>query len=495
MSANHTAMDINGKPYNRTVLVAVLTMGSFFTMLTGTFLATAYPAIMKSFDVSTSTVQWLTTAFMLTNGIMIPVSAWLINKFNSRTMYLGAMATFLLGTVIAFVAPNFQILIVARIIQALAVGVTMPLNQTIMLSVFPPEQRGSAMGMVGIAMGLAPAVGPTMSGIIVDNYSWRDLFGVIIPFIIIILIIAFFVMKPVLRVHQQPLDFWSVVTSTIGFGGLLYGVSEASSRGWGDRLVLGFIIVGLIFIALFIHRQLKLKDPFLEMRVFKHPEFALAAVLSSAVNLAMIGVEMLLPTYIQNIRGETAFHSGLMLLPGALMMGLMQPITGRLFDKYGARRLAIVGLTMLLIGTVPFMTLTDKTPVLSIIIFYAIRLFGVSMVFMPVTTSGMNVLPIAEMSHGTAVNNTFRQTMSSIGTAIMTTVLTNVQDATKPAHSLLTSAPLVYKDHAINAALNGFRAAFGVSAIFAVAALVLAFFLKKENTVRSIDVTDLPKEG
>ena len=208
MSANHTAMDINGKPYNRTVLVAVLTMGSFFTMLTGTFLATAYPAIMKSFDVSTSTVQWLTTAFMLTNGIMIPVSAWLINKFNSRTMYLGAMATFLLGTVIAFVAPNFQILIVARIIQALAVGVTMPLNQTIMLSVFPPEQRGSAMGMVGIAMGLAPAVGPTMSGIIVDNYSWRDLFGVIIHFIIIILIIAFFVMKPVLRVHKQPLDFW-----------------------------------------------------------------------------------------------------------------------------------------------------------------------------------------------------------------------------------------------------------------------------------------------
>ena len=270
--------------------------------------------------------------------------------------------------------------------------------------------------MVGIAMGLAPAVGPTMSGIIVDNYSWRDLFGVIIPFIIIILIIAFFVMKPVLRVHQQPLDFWSVVTSTIGFGGLLYGVSEASSRGWGDRLVLGFIIVGLIFIALFIHRQLKLKDPFLEMRVFKHPEFALAAVLSSAVNLAMIGVEMLLPTYIQTIRGETAFHSGLMLLPGALMMGFMQPITGRLFDKYGARRLAIVGLTMLLIGTVPFMTLTDKTPVLSIIVFYAIRLFGVSMVFMPVTTSGMNVLPIAEMSHGTAVNNTFRQTMSSIGT-------------------------------------------------------------------------------
>lgn len=164
----------------------------------------------------------------------------------------------------------------------------------------------------------------------------------------------------------------------------------------------------------------------MDLTVFKYGEFTLAAVLSSAVNLAMVGVEMLLPLYIQNIRGESAFHSGLMLLPGALMLGLMSPVTGRLFDRYGARFLSITGLTLLIIGTVPFLTLTKNTPVISIVVFYAIRLFGVSMVFMPVTTSGMNVLPITEMAHGTAVNNTFRQTMSSIGTAIMTTVLTNV---------------------------------------------------------------------
>ncbi len=489
MTAKDAVVDVNGKPYNRTLMVAVLTMGSFFTMLTGTFLATAYPSIMKSFDISTSTVQWLTTAFMLTNGIMIPVSAWLINKFNSRTMYIGAMTTFLIGTIIAFCAPNFGVLICARIVQALAVGVTMPLNQTVLLSVFPMEQRGAAMGTVGIAMGLAPAIGPTLSGFVVDNYSWRVLFGIIIPFIVIILLLAIFAMKPVLRVHQQPLDIWSVISSTAGFGGLLYGVSEASSRGWGDALVLSFIIGGLIFITLFILRQLKLDDPFLDMRVFKHPEFALAAVLSSTVNLAMIGVEMLLPTYIQNIRGESAFHSGLMLLPGALMLGVMQPITGRIFDRYGARRLAIVGLTLLVVGTIPFFTLTDKTPVLAIVVFYAIRLFGVSMVFMPVTTSGMNVLPVEEMSHGTAVNNTFRQVMSSIGTAIMTTTLTNVQDATKPAHHLLTSSPLVYKDRAIDAALNGFHAAFAVSALFAVVAFVLTFKLKKSNPARRVAVS------
>lgn len=494
MSSSNTSVDIHGKPYNRNLLVAVLTLGTFVNMLTGTFLATAYPAIMKSFDITTSTVQWLTTAFMLTNGIMIPVSAWFINKFNSRIMYLGAETIFLIGTIIAFIAPNFQSLLIARIIQALAVGITMPLNQTIMLSVFPPEKRGSAMGGVGLAMGLAPAIGPTLSGFVVDNYSWRDLFGLIIPFVAVVLIAAFFVMKPVLRTHKQPMDIWSVVTSTVGFGSLLYGVSEASSRGWGDALVLGCIIVGLIFIILFGQRQLKLADPFLDIKVFKHPEFALAAILSSTVNMAMVGVEMLLPTYIQNIRGESAFHSGLMLLPGALMLGVMQPLTGRLFDRYGARRLAMVGLTLLLIGTVPFLTLTENTPILSIIVFYVIRMFGVSMVFMPVTTSGMNVLPLEEMSHGTAVNNTFRQTMASIGTAIMTTVLTNVNDATKPAHSVLVHNPLVYKDHAINAALNGFHAAFGVSALFAVVAVFLTFFLKKTNPVQSQKIDISAKE-
>lgn len=486
MQSNQQPMDINGKPYNRAILVAVLTIGSFFTMLTGTFLATAYPAIMRSFDISTSTVQWLTTSFMLVTGIMIPISAWLINKLNSRVMYISAMTTFLIGTIIAFIAPNFGLLLTGRVIQSIGVGVSMPLNQTVMLSIFPPEKRGAAMGVVGIAMGLAPAVGPTMSGLIVDNWSWRDLFGIMIPAIVIVIALALVYMKPVLKVHQQPMDIWSIITSTVGFGGLLYGVSEASDRGWGDTLVLSCIIIGIIFIILFAHRQLHLDDPFLDLTVFKYGEFTLAAVLSSVVNLAMVGVEMLLPLYIQNIRGESAFHSGLMMLPGALMLGLMSPVTGRLFDRYGARFLSITGLTLLIIGTVPFLTLTKNTPVISIVVFYAIRLFGVSMVFMPVTTSGMNVLPITEMAHGTAVNNTFRQTMSSIGTAVMTTVLTNVTNMQKPSHALLERAPLSYKDHYTNATLAGFHAAFMVAALFAVISLILAFFLKNGNRAREI---------
>ena len=484
MQSKEEVLDVHGKPYNRTLLVLVLTVGSFTTILTGTFLSTAYPSIMKSFDISTSTVQWLSTSFMMVNGIMIPVSAWLINKFNSRVMYLMAMITFLIGTITCFTAPSFGFLLAGRIIQALGVGVSMPLNQTVMLSIFPPEKRGAAMGIVGLAMGLAPAIGPTLSGIVVDNWTWRDLFGIIIPFVSVVIILAFFAMKPVLNTHEQPLDVWSVVSSTLGFGGLLYGVSEASSKGWTSAYVLGFIGVGIIFIILFMHRQLKLDDPFLDIRVFKHKEFAIAAVLSSVVNLAMTGVEMLL--YIQNIRGESAFHSGLILLPGALMIGVMSPITGRLFDRYGAKWLAISGLILLTVGTIPFLSLTEDTPIASIVVFYAIRLFGVSMVFMPVTTSGMNVLPLDEMSHGTAVNNTFRQVMSSIGTAVMTTVLTNVTNATKPAHHVLVDTPLKYKNEYIDASVNGFHAAFLVAILFAIVALFLSFKLKSGNRAREM---------
>lgn len=486
--------DINGRSYNRTLLVIVLTIGTFCNFLTGTFLATAYPAIMRTFDISTSTVQWLTTSFMLVNGIMIPVSAWLINKLNSRVMYIVAESCFLLGTITAFVSPNFQTLLLGRIIQSIGVGVSMPLQQTIMLSIFPPNKRGAAMGIVGMATGLAPAIGPTLSGLVVDNLSWRDLFGFMIIPVIIVIALAFFLMRPVLKTHQQPLDVWSVITSTVGFGALLYGVSDASSRGWTDPLVLSFIIIGLIFIVLFVRRQFKLEDPFLKISVFKYPEFALASVISSVANLAMIGVEMLLPLYIQNVRGETAFHSGLMLLPGALMMGIMSPVTGRLFDRFGARYLALTGLTLLLVGTIPFLTLTNKTPVISIIIFYAIRMFGVTMVFMPVTTSGMNVLPLTDMSHGTAVNNTFRQALSSIGTAIMTTVLTNVTNLTKPAHSVLVNTPLLYRHQYINATINGFHAAFATATLFALVAAVMACFLKSGNRTRDLNLDQIKPE-
>ena len=295
--------DIHGKAYNRNLLVLVLIIGSFCTVLNGTLLATALPSIMRSFHISTATAEWLSTAFLLVNGVMIPVSAWLINRFGSRKMYLTALSVFFIGTVTAALAPNFGTLLTGRIIQGLGVGVTMPLLQTIMLSIFPANKRGAAMGTVGIVIGLAPAIGPTLSGWIVDNLSWRYLFSIIAPIAGIVIILAFFLIKDVLPTKKEKIDVWSVTTSTVGFGSLLYGFSEAGNKGWTNPEILGFIGVGIVFVILFGIRQLKMADPFLDITVFKHFEFSLAAALSGITNLAMVGIEMVLPLYIQNLRG------------------------------------------------------------------------------------------------------------------------------------------------------------------------------------------------
>ena len=476
-------LDIYGKPYNRSLLVMVLLIGTFCTVLNQTLLTTAFPTLMDAFDISASDVQWLTTGFLLVNGIMIPITAWLINKFSSRSLYLTAMSIFLAGTIACFAAPNFSTLLIGRLVQAAGVGISMPLLQNIMLSIFPPEKRGSAMGMSGIVIGLAPALGPTLSGWIIDHYTWRDLFGMVIPIVILVLVLAFFLMKSVIQLSNPSIDVLSAFLSTVGFGSLLYGFSSVGNDGWGSSKVISFLVIGVFVIGLFVWRQLHLEHPFLELRVFKSPTFTIAAILSGVVNMAMVGAEMVLPLYIQNIRGESAFHSGLMLLPGALIMGLMMPITGAIFDKHGAKRLAISGMLILTAATLPFAFLTQETPIVMIVILYAIRMFGISMVMMPVTTSGMNALPMNLISHGTAVNNTFRQVASSIGTAVLISILTNVTKDNLPKASLLKSLPLFYKDQAINATLSGYHAAFFVAVIFGLVGFIITFFLKKNKKI------------
>jgi len=261
------AVDTNGKTYNRTLLVVLLLVGSFCTVLNQTILATAYPTLMKSFDVTTSTVQWLTTGFMLVNGIMIPISAWLTSRVNSKILYEGAMTIFLLGTIICYVSPNFGTLLAGRLVQALGVGVTMPLLQTLMLSIFPANKRGSAMGLAGLVIGVAPAIGPTLSGWVIDTYQWRVLFGMLIPVAIVVIIAGFWLMRSVLPTKKSSLDWLSAALSTIGFGSLLYGFSEVGTKGWNSGIVITTLIIGVIFILLFGWRQLVIDDPFLELRV------------------------------------------------------------------------------------------------------------------------------------------------------------------------------------------------------------------------------------
>lgn len=476
--ATNQALDIHGKPYKRGVLVAVLLIGNFCTVLNQTILSTAFPTLMHDFSVSATTVQWLTTGFMLVNGIMIPISAFLINRFSTKRLYMGAMFIFLLGTATCALAPTFEVLLLGRIIQALSVGLALPMVQTIMLSIFPPEKRGIAMGMAGIVVGLAPAIGPTLSGWIIDQYNWRYLFTLIIPIIMVVLLLATFFMRDVLPNKPLKLDILSVILSVIGFGSLLYGFSSVGDDGWLSHKVLLSLGIGIVVILLFAYRQFHMDEPLLDLSVFKYGRFTLASFASSTVFMMMIGVEMVLPMYIQNIRQMDAFHSGLTLLPGALMVGVMMPIAGRIFDKYGIRHLALTGFTLSTVGTIPFLFLTTNTPTLFLVGVYAVRMLGIAMVMMPMTTAGMNALPNHQMSHGTAVNNTIRQIMGSIGTAILVSTLSTTTNHHMPSTHLKETAPLLFKDHTIHALLTGYHAAFFMSLIFGLVGLVLVFCLK-----------------
>ncbi len=448
----------------RNTIMLVLISGAFAAILNQTLLATALPKIMDDLNLLESTAQWLTSIFMLVNGIMIPVTALLINRFTTRALFLTAMGLFGVGTLICAVAPNFGLLMVGRIIQASGAGIIMPLMQTILMLIFPVEKRGSAMGMFGLVIAFAPAIGPTLSGYLVEHFPWRSLFYVVFPIIVIDIIIAYFLLRNVTERTNPRVDVLSILLSSLGFGGLLYGFSMAGSdpSGWGSPQVLGAMVIGAVALTWFIFRQLKLTEPILEFRIFKYGMFTLNTALGMVVFMAMIGAATVLPILMQNMLGFTALESGLALLPGAALMGLMNPITGKLFDKFGAKWLAIIGLAIVSATTFMFTIMTTETTFAFIATVNAVRMFGVAMVMMPVTTAGLNTLPDKMMPHGTAMNNTMRQVSGAVGTALMVTVMSN---AANP-------------DQGLEGAVHGVNISFLVVGFIAVVGLVMAFFIK-----------------
>lgn len=332
---------------NKFPIVAILITGAFLAILNQTLLATAIPHIMHDLNLTENTAQWLTTIFMLVNGIMIPITAFLIETFTTRRLFLTAMIAFAVGTLICAIAPTFMLLMIGRIIQAAGAGIMMPLMMTIFLLIFPIEKRGTAMGTVGLVIGFAPALGPVISGWLVEHYPWRALFYLVLPLSVINIVIAYFVMKNVTKRTFPKVDILSIILSTLGFGGLLYGFSSAGSYGWTSIAVVSSLVIGTITLTGFILRQFKLKQPILEFRIFKNKIFTLTTIIGMIAFIGLIASETILPIYMQNMAGFSALESGLMILPGALLMGFMSPINGRIFDKVGARYLLIIGLTLL----------------------------------------------------------------------------------------------------------------------------------------------------
>ncbi|MCT1902089.1 DHA2 family efflux MFS transporter permease subunit [Oceanobacillus sojae] len=476
-------------------MIAILFIGAFVAILNETLLNVALPSIMTEFEVKPTSVQWLTNGYMLVNGILIPASAFLIQRFTNRKLFLTAMTLFTAGTLLAAISPTFSILLVARLIQAAGSAVMMPLLMNVMLTAFPIEKRGTAMGTFGLVMIVAPAIGPTLSGWIVEHYDWRTLFYIVFPIAIISLLIGVFKLKNITPQRPIRLDVFSIILSSFGFGGLLYGFSSAGDKGWDHPSVYITIAVGVIGVVTLILRQLRMKDPMLEFRIFRYPMFALSSAISVVLAMALFSGMILIPLYVQTVRGFTPFEAGLLMLPGALVMGVMSPITGRLFDKFGARTLTIIGLTITGVTTFFFTRLDMEITITSLMVIFAIRSLGMSMVMMPVMTNGLNQLPMHQNPHGTAMNNTLQQVSGAIGSALLITVMNSrtnkeaealAEEAMKnmdPSQMPTGAAADQMQTEIMNEAmLHGINFSFFISLLIIVLAFILALFIKRVGT-------------
>lgn len=410
---------------NKKVLLFVLLLGGFLSILNQTLLNVALSSFMEVFDVSATTVQWLATGFMLVNGILIPVTAFLMKRFSTRQLFISSMLLLLIGSIICAIATNFTVLLIGRMIQAAGAGIIMPLMMGIVMFIFPPEKRGSAMGLIGLAMIFAPAIAPTLSGFVIEYVSWRWLFIGIIPLVGIVILLAFKYLINVSEGSKADLDVLSFILSTIGFGLVLYGFSNAGSHGWDDAVVSTSIIAGILVLVLFTMRQLRTSDPFLNVRVFQNKTFTMTSLINIIVTMMLYADMILLPIYLQNGRGFTAFDAGLLLLPGAIINALLSPVTGKWYDRFGAKPLFIIGLIFVTPSMWIVTDLTENTTYTFLMIRTIFLRIGLSFITMPLNTAGLNALPKELITHGTAVNNTVRQIAGAIGTAVVVTIYTS----------------------------------------------------------------------
>lgn len=408
----------------RKILLIVMIAGCFFSTLNQTLLNVALSDLMLTFSVSPTTIQWLATGFMLVNGILVPITAFLMKRFSTRQLFISAMLFLLVGSIVAACAMNFGMLLTGRMIQAVGAGIILPLMMTVIVYLFPEERRGAIMGKVGFAIILAPAIAPTLAGIIIDYLSWRWLFISLIPFTVIIIGFAYKYLMNVNEGAQTKIDLISLIYSTCGFGFLLFGFSSAGSRGWDDGVILTMIGAGLIIIYLFCQRQLSSQDPLLNLSVFRYKMYSMTTIVNVAITIIMYADLILLPMYLQDGRGFTALDAGLLLLPGAIINALLSPVTGKLFDKYGAKPLFIFGLVLIALSMWLVIDLSSSTSYLYILVRTIILRIGLAFITMPLNTAALNAIPKELASHGSAVNNTIRQLAGAIGTAVIVTIYT-----------------------------------------------------------------------
>ncbi|HBI02619.1 MAG TPA: MFS transporter [Paenibacillaceae bacterium] len=454
--------------------------GAFLAIFNQTIMTVAIPELMDDFHIQPATAQWLTTGYMLVNGVLIPITAFFMRRFTTRQLFQSAMIIFLAGTSVAALATSFPVLLMGRMIQAAGAGIIMPLLMHVVMSLFPPEKRGTAMGWVGFAIIFAPAIGPTLAGYVLQTYPWQTMFYTMIPFTLLVIIGAFFYLKNVSETNPIKVDVLSVLLSTIGFGGILFGFSEAGNKGWISNEVVLSLMMGALGLALFIWRQLVSKNPLLDLRTFTYNMFSLTSIISILVTIVMYADMMLLPLYLQNTRGFTPLESGLLLFPGALLMGVLSPVTGKIFDRFGGKWLSVIGMAIIIATTYSFINLTDSTSYTYLVLMSTGRRVGMAVLMMPLQTTGLNQLPRSLYAHGNAISNTIRMVAGGIGTSLLVTIMAS--STKNHFQEMMTTGAATGQSQQhmmMEASIQGINDAYLVIFLIGLISLVLTFFIKR----------------
>jgi DHA2 family lincomycin resistance protein-like MFS transporter len=441
---------------------------TFVVILNETIMINAIPRLMGDFRVDANAAQWLSTAFMLTMAVVIPVTGWFLQRVTTRFAFGLAMATFCTGTLLAAAAWTFPVLLAARVIQASGTAVMMPLLMTTLMAIVPEYDRGRVMGNVTLAMSVAPALGPAVSGVVLQNLSWRWIFLVVLPIAGGIGILGLRKLRDVGEPVAGTVDWWSVMIAAVGFGTLVYGLSEVGVAG-DHTTAYAALAVGVLGVGCFIWRQVLLQredKPLLDLRTLKLRVFSVSLGAMSVAFMAMLGSMILLQLYLQNVRGMSPLATGMLVMPGGLAMGLLGPRVGRIYDTYGARVLVLPGAVGLLGSMTLLAFLGQTTPTWQILAVHVVLMASLASLFTPLFTMGLGVLPPKLYSHGSSLLGTTQQVAGAMGTALVVMIMTT--HATSQVRQGVGP---------VAAQLDGMRWAFAVSALLCVVVLGLVAML------------------
>ncbi|MFE6734319.1 MDR family MFS transporter [Microbacterium sp. NPDC057650] len=470
-------------PRKDMAVIWVLLAAAFVAILNETTMNMAIPHLITDLRISPLAAQWVTSAFMLTMAVIIPTTGFLLRRFTTRQMFIGALTLFSAGTLLAALSLGFPMLLGARIVQASGTAIMMPLLMTTLMNLVPAASRGRMMGRVSVVMSLAPAIGPTLSGFLLDHFSWRSIFVVVLPIALVALAIGWRWLTNVGETTHAPIDVLSIVLSAFGFGGLVFGLSQIGGLGsgvsWAPMAI--SLVVGVVGLGLFLRRQVVLQrkdDALLDLRIFRSKDFSLSMAQMFLLSLAFFGAITVIPLFLQDGLEIAPTDAGLVMLPGALAMGLLGPVIGRIYDARGTRILLIPGSILAASMLWFYTTLGTGTSVWVVAIAQTLLSIGLALSFTPLFTASLASLSPKFYSYGSAVIGTVQQVAGAAGIAVMMAIFTAVAAA--------NGGP-----QAPAAVAAGSRVAFTIAAVIATVTIIGAFLIRKPED----DGSEAPAHG